>query len=133
MTKGDISDDLVEYRELNHAVQEEILRRWGQQKLGVIWLGAGVFTLEHPLLQNWKENDWHIWTDKSPKVVASALTKFQEMQERLGKLSRSITLPHEMGYLNEAIEFVSQYVESPHHFGLRVLRTLCWLRKICIG
>jgi len=65
-TKTEPPDEVIENREINHEVQREILRRWGDHRLGVIWLGAGVFTLEHPLLSEHKQNDWHVWTDASP-------------------------------------------------------------------
>lgn len=106
-------DDVVEYRELNHRAQEEILKRWGKKRLGVIWIGAGVFTLEHPLLANQKMGDWHVWTDASPRIVQSALGTFNELQERqqMGKLSQSIILPPDIVKLNEIIEFISPHIE----------------------
>ena len=124
LTMQEPPDEMIEYRELSHAVQHEIWRRWGKQALGVIWLGAGVFTLDHPLLQDWKYKDWHIWTDKSFKVVENALTVFQEMQERQGKLSRSITLPEDVNYLNDVIEIAGQFVDHIIIFGYGVTYAL---------
>lgn len=125
-TKQDPPDEMVEYRELSHLVQKEILNRWGNKRLGVIWIGAGVFTLEHPLLAERDLVDWHIWTDAQPRVVESALQKFNHLNEsqKTGKLSQNITLPHDIELLNNAIEFVSPNVDHVVIFGYGVTYAL---------
>lgn len=101
-------DELQEYREINIEAQEEILKRWGSQKLGVIWLGGGMVTPNYPLLANPKPDDWHFWTDTDPKVVKTSQALFQKMKE-VGKangLSYDITLPQDIDKLNRIVQFL---------------------------
>lgn len=107
INKEDIADLVIEYRELNHAAQQEVLDRWGSQTLGVIWVGAGVFTLEHPLLGQRKPADLHMWTDAHPKIVIEARAVFDEMKRRNEEinLSYNITLPQDIDKLNHCVEF----------------------------
>ena len=113
LTRNELPDEMVEYRELNHEVQDEILRRWRDKKLGVIWIGAGVFTLEHPLLKHRKDEDWHIWTDANPKVVGSAQAAFDAMRQRNESvnLSYNMMLPQDISVLNRAIKLMAPSVE----------------------
>jgi hypothetical protein len=111
LTKADLPDEMIEYRELNHEAQEEILRRWGHQNLGVIWVGAGVFTLTHPMLARRKKSDWHFWTDASPKIVADARQAFQEIHQQMAvDLTQSVRLPQDFNQLNLAIQLVAPHV-----------------------
>jgi hypothetical protein len=112
-TKQEPPDEMIEYRELSHLVQNELLKRWGNKRLGIIWIGAGVFTLEHPLLAEGRQENWHVWTDALPRVVESALRRFNELQEnqKSGKLSQNIVLPEDVNQLNEAIDFVAPNVD----------------------
>jgi hypothetical protein len=118
-TKQDPPDAMIEYRELSHQAQREVLERWGDRRLGVIWIGAGVFTLEHPLLAAHGQDNWHIWTDALPRVVESALNRFNNLQEnqRSGKLSQNIVLPQDIQQLNEIIDFVAPNVDQLVIFG----------------
>lgn len=137
-TKTEPPDEMIEYRELNHQAQEEIIRRWGDQRLGVIWLGAGVFTLEHPLLAERQQRDWHVWSDTSPRIVESALKRFNELRqhEQLGKLSRGITLPQDVAQLNQVIDFLAPNVSHIVIFGYGVTYALTaeenyqWLSRL---
>ncbi|MBN2386065.1 MAG: hypothetical protein JXB85_03535 [Anaerolineales bacterium] len=103
------SDPLVEYRALNHAGQREILRRWGKQRLGVIWIGGGVFTYAHPLIAECKPTDWHIWTDANPKVIQTAQDRFEELRKRADnhKVAYNILLPQDSDSLNKNIRFIA--------------------------
>jgi hypothetical protein len=106
--------------------------------LGVIWIGAGVFSLAHPLLAEREKTDWHIWTDALPRVIESALKRFNSLQERqqLGKVSQNITLPQDIRELNEAIRFVSPNVDHIVIFGygvtyaLTVEENYAWLSQL---
>jgi len=111
--QNEIPDEMVEYRELNHAVQREILKRWGTQKLGVVWIGAGVFTLAHPLLAERKPRDWHVWTDANPKVVANAESVFDEMKARgeTVDLTYSVILPQDVDILNRTLALIAPDVD----------------------
>jgi hypothetical protein len=137
-TKQDPPDEMIEYRELSHLAQEEILERWGETRLGVIWIGAGVFTLAHPLLAGDRQNDWHIWSDALPRVVESALHKFEALQEKqkIGKLSQNIELPQDIGQLNAAIQDLDTVVDHFVIFGYGVTYALTieenyqWLSKL---
>lgn len=139
-TKSDPPDEMIEYRELSHQAQNELIRRWGDQRLGVIWLGAGVFTLEHPLLAQRQQRDWHVWSDASPRIVESALKRFNELQDtqQLGKLSRGITLPYDVEQLNQVIEFLAPNVSHIVIFGYGVTYALTaeenyrWLSQLCL-
>ena len=124
--KRDPPDEVIEYRELSHLVQNEILNRWGDKRLGVIWIGAGVFTLAHPLLAEREKVDWHIWTDALPRVVESALQRFNALQknQKLGKMSQNIILPKDIRELNEAIRFVTPHVDHIVIFGYGVTYAL---------
>jgi hypothetical protein len=138
LTNRGVPDEMIEYRELSHEAQREILRRWGGRRLGVIWLGAGVFTLEHPLLAERKPTDWHVWTDASPKVVADALKLFQAFQQQneLGNLAQNITLPQEVGPLNHIIQFIAAQVDHIIILGygvtyaLTVAENYQWLSRL---
>lgn len=137
-TKQDPPDEMIEYRELSHLVQNEILSRWGDKRLGVIWVGAGVFTLAHPLLADERQNDWHIWSDALPRVVESALHRFEQLQEnqKLGKLSQSIELPQDIDQLNDSIAYLDTVVDHLIIFGYGVTYALTieenyqWLSKL---
>jgi hypothetical protein len=137
-TKQDPPDEMIEYRELSHLVQNEILERWGDQRLGIIWVGAGVFTLAHPLLAEERQSDWHIWSDALPRVVESALYKFKQLQEKqkLGKLSQSIELPQDINQLNDSISYLEPVVDHLIIFGYGVTYALTidenyqWLSKL---
>jgi hypothetical protein len=136
--RDDAPDEMIEYRELSHAAQLEIIHRWGDQRLGIIWIGAGVFTLTHPLLAERKQEDWHIWTDASPKVVASALKIFNEMRakDKSGGFSYEVTLPQEVQKLNEMIRFLASYVSHIVIFGygtsyvLTMEENYAWLSRL---
>lgn len=138
LTNSGVPDEMIEYRELSHEAQQEILRRWGGRRLGVVWLGAGVFTLEHPLLAERKPADWHVWTDASPKVVADALQVFQQFQRQneLGNLAQNITLPQDISPLNQIIQFVGAQVDHIIIFGYGVTYALTvaenyeWLSRL---
>ena len=104
-------DIIIEYRELNHAAQNEILRRWKEQVLGVIWIGPGVFTLEHPLLVNRKPDDLHVWSDAHPKVVQEARMLFDEMRQRAATVNQSETGQHPRG---DAIGCAGSEVRDSH-------------------
>lgn len=125
-TKQDPPDEMIEYRELSHLVQKEILNRWGDKRLGVIWIGAGVFTLEHPLLAERGVVDWHVWSDALPRVVESALHKFNQLQEKqkTGKLSQNIVLPHDIEQVNKAIDFINPHIDHIVIFGYGVTYAL---------
>ncbi|HVO68716.1 MAG TPA: hypothetical protein VMT24_01640 [Aggregatilineaceae bacterium] len=103
------ADPLVEYRALNHAAQREVLRRWINKPLGVIWLGGGVFTLDHPLIATCKPDDWHIWTDANPKVVQAAQQMFDKMHHRAAhnNIAHNIILPQDIDKLNNIIYFLA--------------------------
>lgn len=103
-------DELVEYRELNHEVQREILARFGERKLGVIWIGAGVFTTSHPLIAERKPSDWHIWTDAHPIVMRSVQEIFDKLRAEGDSygLSYDVMLPQDVGKLNRIIKFLVQ-------------------------
>ncbi len=124
--KGEPPDEVIEYRELSHLVQKEILKRWGDKRLGIIWIGAGVFTLAHPLLAERELVDWHVWSDANPRAVESALEQFNSLQERqkLGKVSQNIVLPRDIRDLNEAIRFVTPNVDHIVIFGYGVTYAL---------
>lgn len=126
LTGKDIPDEMIEYRELNHAAQREILERWGAQKLGVIWIGAGVFTLLHPLIAERKPEDWHVWTDALPKVVADAEEVYQEMKARgdAVNLFYNIMLPKDVDRLNRTIDLVAPDVDHLVIFGYGVTYAL---------
>jgi hypothetical protein len=119
-------EDVIEYRAMNHLVQKEILKQWGDKRLGIIWIGAGVFTLEHPLLVERDKYDWHVWTDAQPRVVESALKRFNDLKEtqKIGKLSEYIELPRDIDQLNEAIAFVAPNVDRLVIFGYGVTYAL---------
>lgn len=132
-------DGILEYRELNHEAQQQVLDRWGHQTLGVIWIGAGVFTLAHPLLLHRKPDDWHIWTDANPKVMSNARTVFDEMRERgsHGNLSYDIMLPQDVDTLNRTISFLAHH--GTQHicifcYGVNYILTMqenvAWLSKL---
>ena len=111
LTKAELPDEMIEYRELNHLAQGEIWRRWGHQNLGVVWVGAGVFTLTHPLLAQRKKSDWHFWTDASPNIVADARQAFQEIHQQMAvDLTQSVRLPQDFKQLNHAIQLVAPHV-----------------------
>lgn len=132
-------DIMIEYRELNHAAQNEILRRWKEQVLGVIWIGAGIFTLEHPLLINRKPDDLHVWSDVNPKVVQEARMLFDEMRQRAASvnLSYNIELPQEVDKINRCIDFLVEHgVEHiiiqgyGFTYALAVPENFAWLSKL---
>lgn len=137
-TKQDPPDEMIEYRELSHVAQNEILKRWRDKRLGVIWIGAGVFTLEHPLLSENRQSDWHVWSDALPRVVERALQKFEELEEKQKsvKLSQNIELPQDVNQLNEALKFMEQHVDHIVIFGYGVTYALTieenyeWLSKL---
>ena len=103
-------DQLLDYRELNHRAQKQALNRWGNEKLGVIWLGGGVFTREHPLIAETKFGGWHIWSDANPKVIETDQEIFDKMRQQTGHYNAafSITLPQEIHKLNANIRFLAK-------------------------
>lgn len=109
LTEREIPDEMIEYRELNHAVQQQILQRRSNGNMVVVWLGAGVFTLEHPLLGQKRPFDWHLWTDASPRVVNSAKQAFDDMLAKgtTGNISNHVTLPQQIDRLNHLIELTT--------------------------
>jgi hypothetical protein len=139
-TKQEPPDEMIEYRELSHLVQNELLKRWGKKRLGIIWIGAGVFTLEHPLLAEGRQENWHVWTDALPRVVESALSKFDKLQEnqKIGKLSQNIKLPQDIEELNKAIAFVAPNVDHLVIYGYGVTYALMmeenyrWLSQLIL-
>jgi len=139
LTKAGLPDEMIEYRELNHLAQEEIWRRWGHQNLGVVWVGAGVFTLTHPLLAQRKQSDWHFWTDASPKIVADARQAFQEIHQRMAvDLAQSVRLPQDFNQLNRAIQLIAPHVSHLVFNGYGVTYALTasenyeWLSKLVL-
>lgn len=138
LTKQTIPDAMIEYRELNHEAQQQIIERWGKKKMGVIWIGAGVFTLEHPLLAARKPADWHIWTDKLPKIVNEAQQTFNEIRQRSTDvgLSYTLTLPEEVDVLNRCINLIAAGLEHICIFSygvtyaLTVQENFQWLSKL---
>jgi hypothetical protein len=111
LTKAAPPNEVIEYRELNHLAQEEVWRRWGNQNLGVIWLGAGVFNLDHPLLAQRKTLDWHFWTDASPKIVTDARQAFEEIHQKIAvNLTQSVRLPKDFAQINRAIQIIAPHV-----------------------
>ncbi|GEM_PF-2631650 len=130
---------LLAYRQFNHRAQQEVLNRRGDHRLGVIWLGGGVFTLEHPLLQFARPDDWQIWTDANPKVVRTAQALFDEMQRRMNGQAQvqSLILPQDVAQLNEHIRFLAaQGVQEIvlQAFGMFYVLTgaenAAWLRQL---
>ncbi|MEL7534521.1 MAG: hypothetical protein AAFN10_24660 [Bacteroidota bacterium] len=113
LAKTDIPPQVVDYRAISIEAQEELLSRFGHETLGIIWIGAGVFTLAHPLMSKNQDNNWHIWTDSSPRVVHSALKAFSKMQNKnkVAKLSHTIELPQDGPRLNDWIRFLSDHVD----------------------
>ncbi len=109
LASAEVPDEMIEYRELNHEAQREILRRWSDQVMSVVWLGAGVFTLLHPLLAERKPQDWHVWTDANPKIVQSARAVFDEYRARgeTYNLTYDITLPYDVGKLNNWLQLIA--------------------------
>lgn len=140
LTEQAIPDEMLEYRELSHEVQREILRRHDSGHMVVIWLGAGVFTLEHPLLAQKRPFDWHIWTDASPRVVKSAKHLFDEMLQKgqSGNISNHVTLPQQADRLNHLIDLTT--FEANHlvimGYGLTYALTMAenydWMRRLSI-
>lgn len=103
-------EPLIAYRRFNHLAQEQVLERWGDQRLGVIWLGGGVFTLEHPFLRPERAADWQIWTDAHPKVVRTARAHYDDICNRSnghGKI-QNMLLPEDIDRLNQHIRFLAQ-------------------------
>lgn len=140
LTEQTIPDEMLEYRELNHEAQREILRRRGAGNMVVIWLGAGVFTLEHPLLAEKRPFDWHIWTDASPRVVSNAKQLFDEMlaKGQSGNISHHVTLPHHIDRLNHLIELTafdtSELVIMGYGltYALTMAENQSWLHQLAI-
>lgn len=140
LTQQDIPDEMIEYRELSHEVQREILRRRSGGHMVVIWLGAGVFTLEHPLLAEKRPFDWHIWTDASPKVVSSARELFDEMLQKgqSGNISNHVTLPEQVTRLNHLIELTTFEADQLVFMGYGVTYALTmaenqqWLQQLIL-
>lgn len=96
--------ELVEYRDLSHEVQRVILDRYGEEPLTVIWVGAGVFTLHHPLVSRARPDDRHLWTDATAEV---ALTSGRALDLRPGRPPvdrKPVKLPEDVGLLNQWIE-----------------------------
>lgn len=132
-------EQLTTYRDLNHRAQKAVIDLWGKKPLGVIWVGGGVFTLDHPLISSSQVNDWHIWTDANPKVIASARAKFDELRQKTALHSGAfnIALPQDIDKLNENIRFLaSKKVERIiiQAYGLLYVMTmeenLEWLSKL---
>ncbi len=135
---GDIPDELLEYRELGHHAEEEVLRRWGNEPMAVIWLGAGVFNLNHPLLRDRKPQDWHIWTDAHPKVIREAQSAFDDMRARGAtyNLTYDVTLPYDVDKLNQWMELITTNIQRLVIFGYGVVYALTmrenyeWLSRL---
>ncbi len=140
LTNRGIPDEVIEYRELSHEVQREILNRWGKQRLGVIWIGAGVFTLSHPLLANSKPEDWHIWSDAHQRVVSAAQELYQKVKARSqqGELIAEIILPDDVQALNRSIALMEPDVDHIIIFGYGVTYALTyqenyqWLKYLAL-
>lgn len=139
LTKIEPPDPMVEYRELNHEAQRQILKIWpDEQPMAVIWLGAGVFTLYHPLLAERGPKDWHLWSDKNPKIVSDARAVFDEMLARgeVGKMSYDITLPQDVNKLNSWIKLMTSEIKRLVIFGYGVTYALttaenyAWLSQL---
>lgn len=106
--------ELQEYREINLEAQEEVIKRWGTRKLGVIWLGGGMVTPHYPLFNHRQDINWHFWTDTHPRVVDTAHELFHKMREAGASagLSYDVTLPQDIDKLNRIIDFaVRQNIE----------------------
>jgi hypothetical protein len=105
--KEDDLSAILEYRDTNMQLQDETLRRWGDENLGVIWIGAGLITPHYPLFEKRKPNDWHFWTDKHPKVVKTAEDVFNEMRMAGASagLSYDVFLPRDVEKINRIIQF----------------------------
>lgn len=140
LTGRAIPDVVMEYRELNHEAQLEILRLRSRSALTTIWLGAGAFTLRHPLLAQRRPADWHIWTDKDPKVFKQAFTVFEEMRKRKGikDIPYEISLPGQVDRLNDWIKMAADQSDQIllNTYGLFYVFTLeenqDWLKRLVI-
>ncbi|MFK7924242.1 MAG: hypothetical protein AB8H47_19960 [Bacteroidia bacterium] len=129
---------MIEYRNLSIEAQNQLIEQYGDEKLGVIWIGAGVYSLTHPLLSHNPDNNWHIWTDSSPRVVHSALKAFSQMQDkgRAANLSHTVNLPEDGNRLNEWITFLSDHVDRIIIMGYGVTyaltpaENLTWMKQI---
>jgi len=138
LVANDLPDAIMEYRELSYTVQREILKRWGTQKLGVVWIGAGVFSLENPLIAERKPRDWHVWTDASPRVVANAESAFEEIKTRGDSVGMvySIMLPQDVEILNRTLALIAPDVEHIiiYSYGMTYALTLeenaQWLSRL---
>ncbi len=135
---GEVPDEMLEYRELSHTAEEEVLRRWHDDPMAVIWLGAGVFNFEHPLLKQRNSQDWHVWTDANPKVVREARVYFEEMRERgdAYNLTYDVTLPYDVTKLNTWLDLITTNLRRLVIFGYGVTYALTmrenyeWLSRL---
>lgn len=138
LAEQEVPDEMLEYRELSHQAQREILRRWGSEAMSVVWLGAGVFTLMHPLLAERKPQDWHVWTDANPKIVQDAKVVFDEYRARgdTYNLTYDVTLPYDVGKLNNWLKLITTSTQHLVIYGYGVTYALTmaenheWLSKL---
>ena len=140
LTRSAIPDPMIEYRELSHKAQEELLTYRGNESLGVIWLGAGVFTLAHPLIAQRRSHDWHLWSDKSPKIIQDAKEVFEETRPKHSTAPHTyeINLPEDIARLNEWIKIMKANVKRLVIFTYGVFYALTyeenvqWLKKLSL-
>jgi hypothetical protein len=103
-----LPDSMMEYGELNFAVQAEIVKRWGSKPLGVIWVGGDVFSPEYPLLAQRKPVDRHVWIDERPNVFKAVRPMFDEIRQSAPNLPTAFTLPDGVAKLNECVDFLAE-------------------------
>ena len=138
LTRRGIPDPMIEYRELSHKAQQQLLTYRGDEALGVVWLGAGVFTLSHPLISQRRSQDWHLWSDKSPKIVQDAKEVFEETRPKHSTAphTHEINLPEDVERLNDWIKIFQPNVKKMVIFGYGLFYALTyqenarWLKKI---
>ena len=138
LASKEIPDEMLEFRELSHEVQHEILKYWQGEVIDVIWLGAGIFTLSHPLLAQRKENAWHVWSDIEPRIVQDAAAVFDELKARGSEsnIAYDIRLPDDVDRLNQWMAFMSSITRRLVIFGYGVTYALTmaenyrWLHQL---
>ncbi|MGF1506643.1 MAG: hypothetical protein ACFB51_16140 [Anaerolineae bacterium] len=98
---------LIDYRGTQFAIQEKVLELYGDDDMGVIWIGAGIVSDRYPLISNRKPGDIHVWTDKKLRLVETAKPMFQEMKDRLSEIAvfQDLMLPDDIDTLNKTMHF----------------------------
>ena len=140
LARKGIPDPMLEYRELSHKAQQELLTYRKDEPMGVIWLGAGVFTLTHPLIAQRRSQDWHLWSDKSPKIVQEAKEVFEDTRPKHSTAphTHEINLPEDIDRLNDWIKILQTNIKRLVIFGYGVFYALTyeenaqWLKKLVL-